>query len=143
MTGWRSTQTAPRDGTRILGWFGDRCVAVFWRSGPGYARGRPTGAKIWYWSDGYGRHREPDCWQPQPDPPDSARFPNKDVAQVTATEILASPAARRRSAPKHESSREIVRSKMPRWCGQCERLVPACQAEVCTSQFCKTKAVAA
>ena len=71
MNDWRAMTSAPRDGSRIIGWFGDRAIIVFWRSGPEWLkepgrRPRQTGNTAWYWSDGYSRFPEPECWQPQP-----------------------------------------------------------------------------
>jgi hypothetical protein len=149
--GWKPSETAPRDGTRIIGWFSDRAIIVFWRDGPEYVNRRATGNRVWYWSDGYSRFREPDCWQPEPPGPDTAEFPIKapPLAPRGNTRVVKSPAARRRVvevAPK----RELIRKKshrvfeMPRtWCDQCQRNVTKAEAQSCTSIFCKSKAEAA
>lgn len=68
---WKPMDAAPRDGRRIIGWFEDRCIVVFWRSGPEWVkapgrRPRNTGNIVWYWSDGYSRYPEPNAWQPEP-----------------------------------------------------------------------------
>jgi hypothetical protein len=145
---WKSTDEAPRDGTRILGWFGDRCIVVFWRRGPRYVNRRPTGETVSYWSDGYSRFREPDAWQPEPSPPDAVLFPAKapPPAPRGNTTVVKSPAARRRIV-EHTPKREIIRERpasriyeMPtEWCGQCERRVTAAEAKFCPSIFCKAK----
>lgn len=78
MTGWHPMDSAPRDGSRIIGWFADRAIVVFWRSGPEWfkptpsSRPRQSGNTVWYWSDGYSRYPEPEAWQPQPEPPAKA-----------------------------------------------------------------------
>lgn len=78
MKRWQAMSRAPRDGSTIIGWFGDRCIIVFWRSGPEWLKRmgrhpRQTGNTVWYWSDGYSRYPEPECWQPEPEPPAPAR----------------------------------------------------------------------
>jgi hypothetical protein len=75
---WQLMSSAPRDATRIIGWFGDRCVVVFWRSGPELikrpgCRPRQTSNIVFYWSDGYTRFPEPHYWQPCPDAPHDGR----------------------------------------------------------------------
>lgn len=67
--GWRDMTEAPRDGTPIIGWFGDKgCKVVWWREGPSTKR-YESGVKVWFWSSGYFRHSEPECWQPCPEAP--------------------------------------------------------------------------
>lgn len=70
MSAWRPMEDAPRDGTRIVGWFRDRAIVVFWRSGPEYIERRQTGNTVSYWSDGYSRYSEPAAWQPEPGEPE-------------------------------------------------------------------------
>lgn len=138
-------ESAPRDGRRIVGWFGDRCIVVFWRSGPEYVRARGTGRLVWYWSDGYSRYREPDCWQPQPQGPDTAVFPVREPPPKPRgpTTVVASPAARRRLV-EHKPQRRVIAEKMtPVWCDQCQRRVHIDQARACLDPHCKAKAEAA
>jgi hypothetical protein len=145
---WKSSDSAPRDGTRIIGWFSDKPIIVFWRSGTPTTRYRAKGETVSFWSDGYFRHPEPDCWQPAPPGPDgipaapfapSPRKPYISVKQkrprVTITE-----APRRRIV-----TREAIRENIGRagWCAQCERNVTALEASRCSSPFCKAKAEAA
>lgn len=51
----------------------------------------------------------------------------------------------RRIEPKPEKSIAVIpRWKPPvSWCGQCERRVSASEGAICSSQFCKAKAIAA
>jgi hypothetical protein len=66
---WQPAETAPRDGTRIIGWYGDKPIIVWWRSGRSTKR-YEGGVTVWFWSSGYFRHGEPGCWQPVPDAPE-------------------------------------------------------------------------
>lgn len=69
--------SAPRDGTRIIGWYGDRPIIVWWREGPDYdleamwvpERGKYIRPRRHYWTSGYYRHPEPDAWLPVPERP--------------------------------------------------------------------------
>lgn len=134
MSAWRETEDAPRDGTRILGWFRDRSIVVFWRSGPGYKTER--GQTVWYWSDGYSRYPEPDFWQPEPEPPAGARrappfeakLPGPKVVQQRPQRTL----AERRATVRHEVAART-------WCAQCERRVSPREAGACSSTHCKAK----
>ena len=69
MSAWRSTEDAPRDGTRIIGWYDGCPVVVWWRSGRSTKR-YERGVTVWFWSSGYFRHADPDCWLPVPDGPE-------------------------------------------------------------------------
>jgi hypothetical protein len=88
MSEWLPMSKAPRDGTRIIGWFGDRSIVVFWREGPKYIRRvsghgwQQNGEKTWYWSDGYSRYPEPECWQSEPAPPDEGGLPRCDFCEA-------------------------------------------------------------
>jgi hypothetical protein len=76
MTRWKKMESAPRDGTRIIGWFGDRAIIVWWRSGRSTKR-HESGVTVEFWSSGYFRHPEPDAWQPEPPPPARQRADRK------------------------------------------------------------------
>lgn len=65
MSAWRSTEDAPRDGTWILGRYADRCRVVRWRSGRSVKR-YEGGVLVFFWSDGYFRHGDPEAWMPLP-----------------------------------------------------------------------------
>lgn len=71
--GWQPMDTAPRDGTPIIGWYGDHYTIVAWREGGEWVNRRRTGRTVWFWSSGYNRHPEPDCWQPVPAAPQIAK----------------------------------------------------------------------
>lgn len=137
MSAWLQMRAAPRDGTRILGWFGDRTIVVFWRSGPGHKADR--GKTVWYWSDGYSRYREPDFWQPEPPPPPGARAAERWEPRAPA------PVAERKPRRTLAERRQTVRLEIARqiWCSQCERRVSAREAAGCASPHCKAKLGAA
>lgn len=134
MSEWRETETAPRDGTRILGWFGDRCIVIFWRSGPGYRAER--GQTVWYWSDGYSRYPEPDFWQSEPEPPAGARRAPRWEAKVPVP-VVAQRKPHRTLAERRATVRYEIAART--WCGQCERRVSPREADVCSSPHCKAK----
>ncbi|MGJ0508908.1 MAG: hypothetical protein ACR652_17630 [Methylocystis sp.] len=150
---WQTMDTAPRDGSRIIGWFKDRAIVVFWRSGPKWEKnhnyGRRTNGTIWYWSDGYSRYPEPDCWQPQPDPPAGAVAapPWKPTPPKPENRVIRSPAARRRLVEQKAEPQFIERKSPiacePMWCDQCQQRVFSDQTAACTSPFCKAKEKAA
>jgi hypothetical protein len=129
--------SAPRDGTRIICWHRDRCVVVFWRNGPEYARNRygrsqQTGNTVWFWSDGYNRFPDVSHWRSCFDPPEGyAAAPRWEPAK-TAPE-LKRPAVEADPADAAEKT----------WCSQCERRVSAKEIDWCCSPFCKAKAEAA
>lgn len=136
---WQPPEDAPRDGTRIIGWYGDRPIIVWWRLGPD----NNAGGKVWYWSSGYFRHPEPDCWQPCPEPP-------LGVASL----VYEPPKQLRKSYPKaiplHEPINIERKLKLHRlliqgnlWCSQCDKRVTGHQAVGCTSPFCKAKLLVA
>jgi hypothetical protein len=139
---WQPMTSAPRDGTRIIGWFEDRCIAVFWRCGVAYVPNRygkrRTNETAWYWSDGYSRYREPDFWQPEPEPP--AGFSRAPLWEPKDKRVLEEkPPCTLEERLEGARSTAIQRT----WCPQCERKVTAVEAEACSSRFCKAKAEAA
>lgn len=146
---WQPIDSAPRDGTRIIGWFKDRAIVVFWRSGPNYDRSIPHKV-VSYWSDGYSRYPDPDCWKPEPDPPAGAVAapPWKPAPPKPDKRVVRSPAARRRLVEQKPSPPPVV-ERINRlasnliWCDQCQQRVSAQKARDCSSPFCKAKAQAA
>lgn len=75
MSEWKTIDTAPQDGTPILGWsadFGARQTAsrTYTPGSPGHAQGRTD--RWWDWVEEYANtaHRwHPTHWQPLPSPP--------------------------------------------------------------------------
>ena len=68
MSEWQTIESAPKDGTAILGWDGGTALVILWHRGGGY------------WIVEWDGHRIDDwCthWQPLPAPPLS-KFPGKE-----------------------------------------------------------------
>lgn len=66
---WQPIESAPRDGTKILGWRDGECAVVYWAT---YVDG--YGSTCVYWrmnehNDPTGDEWKPDLWQPLPTPP--------------------------------------------------------------------------
>jgi len=86
--GWQQIETAPKDGTKILGWnaeYGQRETRMkFYQPGsPGYAAHRDSGGPIesgWQWDEpmnGWALSWKPTHWRPLPEPPLSAHEDGK------------------------------------------------------------------
>lgn len=67
MSEWRSIETAPRDGTRVIVLHEGRAFIAFW--GAKFARGQSE--VIGWMSDYKVCQYRPTMWQPLPDPPEA------------------------------------------------------------------------
>ena len=71
MSNWKSIETAPKDGTWILGWLGHR------NTGEAKTLRWTDGAYYQGFIDKNGATSRPTHWMPLPEPPDDAAHPNQ------------------------------------------------------------------
>jgi hypothetical protein len=147
---WKSADTAPRDGTWIIGLYVDHCRVIRWREGVSTGRYRAKGERIWFWSDGYFRPGEPVAWAPLP-PRDIAvadlhpappKKPAPSAVQIKRI-ITVEQKPQRRIVAEKPSRRTLVDLGRRSFCEQCDRTVTVADAEKCASPFCKHAARAA
>jgi hypothetical protein len=140
---WQPIETAPRDGTWILGLYVDRPRVIKWRSGKSTKR-YESSVTVWFWSDGYFRPGEPVAWAELPSPPSvaCADLPPPKPKPILVERKLRKPLVEVGRPRRRVLMRETVDVERV-WCSQCERNVTLIEARQCDSPFCKAKVEAA
>jgi hypothetical protein len=74
---WRPIETAPKDGTRVLGWFpqrgnGFQIAVTYFENEERFSYGKRTHTLQYWYSSGFlNLHQEPSHWMPLPEAPEA------------------------------------------------------------------------